>query len=358
MALPSSGPLSINDIRNALGSTSGSLRTLSALAGFTSPDSISEFYGYSSAVIFLASGDYRSFPSPQSIVKSTNIGTSWSTLSGSPGIAIWYDIAVSNNALNIIGVSPNGSAYYSTNGGTSFGEQFLSPDISSCFLSDSGTYMYALEILTGSEKLYMSSNSGTTFTVVLTNSTASSYYTAGGCAGNGEIVLVYKYFSSGGTQQFYNGSHGTGTWEASNPSVMSDKQIVATALSSTGQYILCATTSGHLLVNNNGAAYNAWTSIAKTHYMFSCDVSYSGQYMIAGSDNGYVFTSVDYGVTFTTTNIGGYNMKVGVSTSGLFAVIGGSGTNDVYTSTNGTSWTAQTNTPNLTNAQYTCLAVS
>ena len=46
MALPSSGPLSINDIRTALGSSSGSLRALSALAGFSTPDAISDFYGY------------------------------------------------------------------------------------------------------------------------------------------------------------------------------------------------------------------------------------------------------------------------------------------------------------------------
>jgi hypothetical protein len=47
MALPFSGPLSINDIRNELGVSTGSLRELSALAGFSTPDSISEFYGYS-----------------------------------------------------------------------------------------------------------------------------------------------------------------------------------------------------------------------------------------------------------------------------------------------------------------------
>lgn len=48
MALPGPGvPLSINMIRNELGSSSGSLRALSALAGFSTPDSISEFYGYS-----------------------------------------------------------------------------------------------------------------------------------------------------------------------------------------------------------------------------------------------------------------------------------------------------------------------
>jgi len=47
MALRSSGALSIGDIRTELGSSSGSLRTLSGLAGFSKPDAISEFYGYS-----------------------------------------------------------------------------------------------------------------------------------------------------------------------------------------------------------------------------------------------------------------------------------------------------------------------
>jgi hypothetical protein len=51
MALPSSGPLSINDIRVELGQAqaNSSLRSLSSLAGFSTPDAISEFYGYSAA---------------------------------------------------------------------------------------------------------------------------------------------------------------------------------------------------------------------------------------------------------------------------------------------------------------------
>jgi len=48
MALPSSGPLSISQIHTALGSSSYSLHTLSVAAGKTTPDAISEFYGYSS----------------------------------------------------------------------------------------------------------------------------------------------------------------------------------------------------------------------------------------------------------------------------------------------------------------------
>ena len=52
MALPGSGPLSIGEIRDEQVNYGGfsstfSLRQLSSNAGFTTPDSVSEFYGYS-----------------------------------------------------------------------------------------------------------------------------------------------------------------------------------------------------------------------------------------------------------------------------------------------------------------------
>lgn len=49
MALPESGPLSLNDIRRELeaSATNQSLRAFSNTAEFTTPDAISEFYGYS-----------------------------------------------------------------------------------------------------------------------------------------------------------------------------------------------------------------------------------------------------------------------------------------------------------------------
>jgi len=49
MALPSSGALSIDDIRTEVGSTSGSLAALSAAVGFTAPHRISDFYGYTAS---------------------------------------------------------------------------------------------------------------------------------------------------------------------------------------------------------------------------------------------------------------------------------------------------------------------
>jgi hypothetical protein len=83
MALPSSGPLSINDIRVELGQAqaNSSLRSLSNLAGFSTPDAISEFYGYSPAL------GYRTF----SIVNfRTNQGEVCSIF-GEDDITLYYE---------------------------------------------------------------------------------------------------------------------------------------------------------------------------------------------------------------------------------------------------------------------------
>ena len=48
MALQSSGAISFSQIKTELTSSSNSLRALSAAAGFSSPDAVSEFYGYTS----------------------------------------------------------------------------------------------------------------------------------------------------------------------------------------------------------------------------------------------------------------------------------------------------------------------
>ena len=60
MTLPLSGPLSLNDIRVELGasSTNVSLGTMSDTAGFTAPDKVSDFYGFSAVPTGLTSAIY------------------------------------------------------------------------------------------------------------------------------------------------------------------------------------------------------------------------------------------------------------------------------------------------------------
>lgn len=59
MALQGSGTISIDNIRTELGQAqaNSSLRSLSALAGKSSPDAMSEFYGYSAATEYSISRD-------------------------------------------------------------------------------------------------------------------------------------------------------------------------------------------------------------------------------------------------------------------------------------------------------------
>jgi hypothetical protein len=83
MPLPSSGPLSLNQIGVELQTTNYSLRAMSALAGKSSPDAVSEFYGYSPP-----SPSYYQFGSPFMLfdfsysAAYSNSGTSIADLSG------------------------------------------------------------------------------------------------------------------------------------------------------------------------------------------------------------------------------------------------------------------------------------
>ena len=76
MPLPSTGPLSINDIRGELGaaSTNQSLGAFSDTAGFASPDTISDFRGYSAISTGLTSALYT---------ENLSSNANWLTFDGS-----------------------------------------------------------------------------------------------------------------------------------------------------------------------------------------------------------------------------------------------------------------------------------
>ncbi len=101
MPLPSSGALGIGAIRTELGSGSGSLRTLSSLAGFSTPDAISEFYGYGGL--------------PSGLVAGYNQGS----YSGSG--TTWNDISGNGRNMTLVNPSWNSSwGYFNTGATTNF----------------------------------------------------------------------------------------------------------------------------------------------------------------------------------------------------------------------------------------------
>ncbi len=128
MALPTSGPLSFSMIANEQGISLSnvSLRSMSVTAGFTTPDAISEFYGYSNAFTWFYQHD--NFTSglgstldisdiAQSFIigsdSDTNFGTSTST--GNKTVSISVDFGGLVSKLQVI---QNGVTIVFQSGGT------------------------------------------------------------------------------------------------------------------------------------------------------------------------------------------------------------------------------------------------
>ena len=97
MALPSSGPLGINAIRTEIGTSSGSLRTLSSLAGKSQPDAISEFYGFSALTQY-----YAYYVTVYTCYYGSCYESSYTPLNG---------LLVSANSLNVGRYYPDASGY-------------------------------------------------------------------------------------------------------------------------------------------------------------------------------------------------------------------------------------------------------
>ena len=106
MALQSSGAISVGQIRTELGSASGSIRTLSAAAGKSTPDAMSEFYGYSAGGI-ITSGLQLNLQT---------VGTSSYPGSGTT----WTDLTVNGYNATMSGTVPyvaGSPGYFSYSGG-------------------------------------------------------------------------------------------------------------------------------------------------------------------------------------------------------------------------------------------------
>jgi hypothetical protein len=146
MPLPSSGPLSISQIRNEQVDVWGfpstySLRQLSANAGFSSPDAISEFYGYSAIPINTTGLNiYVDASSPKSY---PGTGTTWFDLSGNAYNATFTGAVAYNSSgpkfmsltsnTGFISFPNSAGAKGPDNGAFSFGGWFRTADSATNF---------------------------------------------------------------------------------------------------------------------------------------------------------------------------------------------------------------------------------
>jgi hypothetical protein len=122
MPLPSSGPISIDMIRNELAVGSGDFRYLSSLAGFSTPDFFSDFYGYS------RSGAVYSYGSPRILFDFISTGNYGN------GIVNIPDLSGNGNTgtftVGTLGGSATGASGYVSSGNSSGYEFQTSPEYS------------------------------------------------------------------------------------------------------------------------------------------------------------------------------------------------------------------------------------
>jgi len=109
MALPSSGPLSIGNIRDEQVNNGGfassySLRQLSSNAGKASPDAISEFYGYSAATYYKYGSPFMLFDF-SSTANYSNSGTAIKDLSGNANDGVFVTGTGKGTTATVTGYS-------------------------------------------------------------------------------------------------------------------------------------------------------------------------------------------------------------------------------------------------------------
>jgi hypothetical protein len=148
MALPSSGQLSINDIRTELGTSDGSLRSLSLSASFSTPDAITDFYGYSAGTtVTFTICDYLQADGSGNVTVGitasenvdTNVSISWTWYGANSSVISGTTTITSGNT---IGTATVGGAvsneYYSSltpniPSPTSYGTQIYSNNFGYCY---------------------------------------------------------------------------------------------------------------------------------------------------------------------------------------------------------------------------------
>lgn len=105
MALTSSGAISMSEIGTELSNASRSLRTLSAAAGFSTPDSFSDFYSYSAGGSFSLSNISGSTSQAFKTTSTTSTGINQT-------ITLRFNLTKNGNDSNqYILVYKNNSAY-------------------------------------------------------------------------------------------------------------------------------------------------------------------------------------------------------------------------------------------------------
>ena len=159
------------------------------------------------------------------------------------------------------------------------------------------------------------------------------------CYGGGKFVLAPR-----SNTNIYTSTDGI-TW------VISATDITWTAYSSvysTSTFVLVGYTQGGVPSINTSTDGITWTSRSATGFgstAYIKDICWSGTYLVAVSDEGHIATSSSTGSSWTQRAKCAYALSCVTYGGGVYVALGN---NELFTSTNGTTWTDRTGTnPNI-----------
>ena len=261
--------------------------------------------------------------------ESSDYGATW-TENTSAGAKSWQHISISSNGVYRVAAvdsttNVDGGLYVSTNSGLTYTYKNLAAIRTA--ISDNGQIMYATNYYAG--VIYKSTDYGSTFSSV--TALGSGSWQQPSTSSNGQWVLVG---SSGNDFSFKrSGDYGV-SWSTTGPLPPYNYDMVATAMSNSGQYQMGGPFGvGPYISSDYGATFTQ--KLIGNNYTKAIEhvaMSGSGQFMLAadtnsmGSEenNGWIWRSINYGVTFDKAvgrpGIGTGNWWTGVGIGGTYAL--------------------------------------
>lgn len=210
-------------------------------------------------------------------------------------------------------------------------------DWSSIAISGDGTYMAAVEGGGYTGNIYTSSNRGVDWTAH-TSTPGSQIFWSVGISDNGSTIVSAAYNG----KVWYSTNYGS-SWIDSNSNTNNWFQV---GISGNGAILAACINDGKIwtstipnnFVEKTASAYIQWRSIS---------LSSTGQYIVAvtcpGAENGVVYTSSDYGESWTQRTAAGsqYFVSSAISSDGKTMVVGrGTSGGKIQRSTDyGATWT-------------------
>jgi hypothetical protein len=246
------------------------------------------------------------------LIRSFDEGLTWNEVPLVTGGTVLQSVSTSNNSQYVVAgrsafIQPGSGRLSQTSGDSWLNMTAVVPTtlgIHSCAISGSGQYMVITQTgsATSDQKVFTSTDFGSTFAVTRSNDSTYPYWKAGRIAmsnsGQYLTIAVPTLYTGVGTYaglRIRSTDYGATWLSAVNYGDVSG-EFGACAMSSTGQYQILGF-NGQISISSSFG--NTWSFIGPTGNWESMDVSESGQYMAAMTTNGNLYRSENFGQNWT-----------------------------------------------------------